>query len=131
MVGPSGARLLLGLAASLLAGSASAQPTTYTTIETLYIDTALGDPLQTEHSVGVVELEELGGGAVKMDAVIHREYTWLVAGGAPLGCTVDSDVDHTYDGTGSGAISPGSSVSYPREIVVTETSTVLTALGSS
>jgi hypothetical protein len=119
MVGRSGCRLGLGLAASLLAGQAAAEPTAYTTVETLYIDTALGDPLQTEHSVGVVELEELGGGSVKLDAVIHRQHTWLVAGGAPLGCTVDSDVEHTYDGTGTGSIAPGSSVSYPSEIAVT------------
>jgi hypothetical protein len=123
MGGPTGSRLLAGLAASLLVGPAAAQPTSYTTIETLYFDTALGDPLQTTHSVGVVELEELGGSAVKLDAVIQREYTWRVAGGAPLGCTVDSDVDHTYDGTGTGSIAPGGSVSYPSEIAVTDTGT--------
>jgi hypothetical protein len=106
-----------------VAGSATAQPTTYTTIETLYIDTALGDPLQTEHSVGVVELEELGGGSVKLDAAIRRQHTWWVAGGAPLGCTVDSDVDHDYDGTGTGSIAPGASVSYPNEIAVTDSRT--------
>jgi hypothetical protein len=113
----------VGLAAWLLAGSTAAEPTTYTTIETLYIDTALGDLLQTSHFLGAVELEELGGGTVKLDAVIHRDHTWQVAGGAPLGCTVHSVVDHTYDGTGTGSIASGSSVSYPNEIVVTDEGT--------
>ena len=119
----SGSHLFAGVAACLLSGPAAADPTVYSTVETLYFDTALGDPLQTSTSVGVVELEELGGGAVKLDAVIHREHTWHVAGGAPLGCTVQSDVDNTYDGTGTGSIASGSSVSYPAEIAVTDTGT--------
>ena len=97
MGGRTGSRLVVGLAACLLAGSTAAEPTAYATVETLYIDTALGDLLQTSHALGDVELEELGGGTVKLDAVIHRAHTWQVAGGAPLGCTVHSVVDHTYD----------------------------------
>ncbi len=123
MGGRTGSRLVVGLAACLLAGSTAAEPTAYATVETLYIDTALGDLLQTSHALGDVELEELGGGTVKLDAVIHRAHTWQVAGGAPLGCTVHSVVDHTYDGAGTGSIASGSSVTYPNEIAVTDQGT--------